>query len=64
MVTGKLVMVTAKVAPVLTDRDWVEIYYALESKTLQVDDDREWEGHLRNIMTSIQNWCEEQEITL
>lgn len=52
-------------APVLTDRDWVEIYYALESKCdLFVGDDQEWIGHLKNIMASIRTWCDENEITL
>jgi hypothetical protein len=37
----------------LTERDWTEIYYALDSKKQEVDDDKEWVGHLENIMERI-----------
>ena len=39
----------------LTNDDWVEIYYALESKlrSVTVDGDRRWKAHLKEIVEKI-----------
>jgi hypothetical protein len=37
----------------LDERDWSEIYYALDSKQQEVSDDHEWVGHLENIKEKI-----------
>jgi hypothetical protein len=37
----------------LTERDWAEVYYALDSKKQEVSDDKELVGHLENIMEQI-----------
>ena len=41
--------------PALTNKDWAEIYYALEHKltSAAVDGDEEWIGHIKNIMETI-----------
>lgn len=44
-----------KTRPELSREDWAEIYYALDYKlgSPAVAGDREWEGHLENIMDTI-----------
>jgi hypothetical protein len=54
-------------APKLSDSDWVEIYYALDSVATRVErgeygpedkegDDEEWISHLRDIMSVIERF--------
>lgn len=37
----------------LDERDWAEVYAALESKQQEISDDHEWVGHLENIKEKI-----------
>jgi hypothetical protein len=39
----------------LTNDDWVEVYYALDSKlrSVTVDGDRRWKAHLKEIIEKI-----------
>jgi hypothetical protein len=37
----------------LTKEDWIEIYYALDTKAYNIYEDAKWAAHLRNIMEKI-----------